>query len=57
MKYSIVLNGKLHKRFRTIRELAEYLVYSDIVQNVNRSVCFTGNTCEITTVPRECAVE
>ena len=49
MRYSIVLNGKLHKRFRTMRELAEYLVYSDITQNVNRSVCFCGNKCEITT--------
>ena len=53
MKYSIVLNGKLHKQFRTIRKLAEYLVYSDIVQNMNRSVCFTGNTCEITAHPKD----
>jgi len=49
MKYSISLNGQLHKRFRTMRELAEYLVYSDITQGVHRSVCFYGNKCEITT--------
>ena len=49
MKWSIILNGKLHKKFRTVRELAEYLVYSDIVQGVNRAVNFCGNKCEITT--------
>ena len=49
MKYAIILNGELHKKFKTIRALAEYLVYSDITQGVHRSVHFYGNKCEITT--------
>lgn len=49
MKYSIILNGRLHKKFRTMRKLAEYLVYTTVIQGVHRSVHFYGNKCVIDT--------
>ena len=46
-RYKVKLNGKLMKSFCTMKDLAEYLVYSEVAQAKYRSVCFCGNTCEI----------
>ena len=47
MRYTLVINGCVHRRFATFRDLTEYLVYSPVLQKRYRSVCFTGNRCEI----------
>ena len=47
MKYTLILNGEIHKKFQSLRNLAAYIFCSDLMERKYRSICFSGNTCEI----------